>query len=86
MNKSTTNTNDNWDVELLAKLILNNQEADEDNREVYRVQKCRMKKELNDMENDMKLKGALKRRRIIKSIIQIAKLYLIQRKNIGHKK
>ena len=66
---------DNWDCEYLAVMILQQQEADEDNREVYRVQKCRMKKELIDMEKDMKGKGQVKRRRIIQSIIQIAKQF-----------
>jgi hypothetical protein len=66
---------DNWDCEYLAVMILRQQEADEDNREVYRVQKCRMKKELIDMEKDMKGKGQVKRRRIIQSIIQIAKQF-----------
>ncbi len=73
MNKSTESVNDNWDCEYLAIMILRQQEADEDNREVYRVQKCRMKKELNDMAEEMKSKGQLKRKRIIKSIIEIAR-------------
>ena len=75
MSKTTTKVNDNdqWDCEYLAIMILRQQDADEDNREVYRVQKCRMKKELNDMENDMKAKGLLKRKRIFNSIIEIAK-------------
>jgi len=64
---------DNWDCEYLAIMVLRQQDADEDNREVYRVQKCRMKKELIEMEKDMKGKGQVKRRRIIQSIIEIAK-------------
>ena len=75
MSDLITTENDNWDCENLAVLILRQQEADEDNREVYRVQKCRMKKELNDMEQDMKGKGMVKRRRIIKSIIDMSQQF-----------
>lgn len=75
MSDLITTENDNWDCENLAVLILRHQEADEDNREVYRVQKCRMKKELNDMEQDMKGKGMVKRRRIIKSIIDMSQQF-----------
>jgi len=75
MNNTNKEENDNinWDCEYLAIMILREQEADEDNREVYRVQKCRMKKELQDMEKDMKQKGMIKRKRIMNSVINIAK-------------
>lgn len=73
MNNLPEDQTDNWDCEYLAIMILRQQDADEDNREVYRVQKCRMKKELMEMEKDMKGRGQVKRRRIIQSIIEIAR-------------
>lgn len=73
MNNLPEHQIDNWDCEYLAIMILRQQDADEDNREVYRVQKCRMKKELMEMEKDMKGRGQVKRRRIIQSIIEIAR-------------